>query len=75
MPIVETLMTSLVKRYGPDEGKRVYYAMEAEGKGPFSKNGKYRALHEAFAAKHGVAPISSKAKKKARPKKGRASHR
>lgn len=67
MPIVQTVMDALTKRYGADEGQRVYYAMEAEGKGPFGPNGKYHDLHVAFAQKHGVAPL--KGKKKPRPSK------
>lgn len=67
MPIVTKLMDSLQARYGPSNGERVYYAMEAEGRGPFAPGGKYRNLHEAFAKKHGVAPshaTRSKSKRK-----------
>lgn len=70
MPIVESLMANLVKRYGPEKGERVYYAMEAEGSGPFAAGGKYHELHRAFAAKHGHPPLRGK-KKPAAPKKGR----
>lgn len=57
MPIVQELMDKLTKTYGPDKGKEIYYAMEASGKGPFAPGAKYRGLHEAFAAKHGVTPV------------------
>ena len=67
MPVVQSLMDSLVKRYGAEKGKHVYYAMEAEGSGPFAAGGKYRGLHEAFAKKNGVPP--TKGKKKPRPSK------
>lgn len=67
MPIAMTLMGALQERYGPDEGKRVYYAMEAEGRGPFAPGGKYRHLHEAFAKRNDVAPSHAlKGKKKPR---------
>ncbi len=65
MPIIESLMADLVGRYGKKRGEDVYYAMEAEGKGPFGPKGKYRQLHESFARRHGVAP-APKAKKKPR---------
>ena len=64
MPIVQSLMDKLTKTYGPEKGKEMYYAMEASGKGPFAPGAKYRNLHEAFAAKHGVTPVG-KAKRKA----------
>ena len=70
MPVVEKLMDALVARYGKGKGESVYYAMEAEGSGPFGKGKKYRSLHVAFAAKNGVTPIGTK-KKPAAPKKGR----
>jgi len=73
VPIVTSLMSSLVKQYGEKRGHDVYYAMEAEGKGPFAKGGKYHHLHRTFAEKHDVAPIEGK--KKPRPKKGRGSRR
>lgn len=66
MPIVQSLMDKLVAQYGEERGKRVYYAMEAEGSGPFKQGGKHRALHEEFAREHGVPP-TSKGTKKARP--------
>ncbi len=64
MPIVESLMRELKAKYGPEKGERVYYAMEASGKGPFAAGAKHHDMHEAFAAKHGVAPIKGKGKKK-----------
>lgn len=70
MPIIESLMNKLVKQYGEAKGKQVYYAMEAEGSGPFAKGKKGHPQHEAFAAKIGGRPITSK-KKPAAPKKGR----
>lgn len=63
MPVVQSLMDNLVKRYGPEKGKRVYYAMEAEGKGPFGPKGKHRDKHEAFAARNGVTPAPASKKK------------
>lgn len=71
MPIVTSLMDNLVRQYGDQEGHRTYYAMEAEGKGPFAPGGKYRHLHEAFAAKNGVRPSSAIRSKK----KPAASHK
>lgn len=72
MPIVQSLMDSLQKTYGPEKGKQVYYAMEGEGSGPFAPGGKYRHLHEAFAKKNGVAPSkATRAKKKPATPKGR----
>lgn len=70
MPIIQALMDNLVKRYGPKRGERIYYAMEAEGTGPFAAGGKYHNLHEEFAAKRGLTPLKGK-KKPAAPKKGR----
>ncbi len=65
MPVARSLMEQLQRRYGPEEGKRVYYSMEATGKGPFAPGAKYRGLHEAWAEKNGVRPSSAiKAKKK-----------
>jgi hypothetical protein len=63
MPIVEKLMSALRKRYGPKEGERVYYAMEAEAKGPFAPGNKYHELHEQWAARMGVQPASRKISK------------
>lgn len=57
MPVVSKLMDALTARYGDQEGQRVYYAMEGEGKGPFGPRGKYHDLHLAFAEKHGLAPV------------------
>lgn len=65
MPIVQKLMDSLKARYGPKEGERVYYAMEAEGKGPFAPGAKHRDLHEAFVTKHGLSPAPAPKKKPA----------
>lgn len=63
-------MDALVARYGRREGERAYYAMEAEGRGPFGPTGKYRDLHEAWAAKNDVRPSSPiPGKKKPRPSK------
>lgn len=69
MPIVESLMANLVKRYGKERGERVYYAMEAEGTGPFAAGAKHRELHEEFAARRGLPPL--KGKKKPAARKGR----
>jgi hypothetical protein len=71
VPIRESLMKGLLETYSPEEAKRVYYAMEAEGSGPFGPKGKYHADHVAWAEKHGVAPIETT--KKARPRGRRAS--
>lgn len=64
MPVVQSLMDKLVERYGKGTGERVYYSMEATGKGPFAPGGKYRQLHEDWATKHGLAPMAAKGKKK-----------
>lgn len=37
MPVNEKIMAKLVAEYGPEKGKRVYYAMENEGKIPGMK--------------------------------------
>jgi len=72
MPIVESLMLSLVRRYGKEKGQRIYYAMEAEGSGPFAKGAKHHDLHVAFAAKHGLSPNTAiRHKKKPRSHKKR----
>lgn len=71
MPIVEKLMNNLTARYGPEKGRNVYYAMEAEGKGPFAPGAKHRALHEDFAARNKVTPVGKN--KPAGPKARRAS--
>lgn len=72
MPIVQQLMDNLVKRYGKQRGERIYYAMEAEGTGPFAAGGKHHAMHEEFAAKRGHTPLKG-SKKTGGPstKKGR----
>lgn len=57
MPVVKSLMSALRGRYGAKKGERVYYAMEAEGKGPFAKGNKHHDLHVAYAQKLGAAPI------------------
>jgi hypothetical protein len=67
MPVVKSLMTSLRTRYGAKKGERIYYGMEAEGKGPFAKGNKHHDLHVAYAAKLGVKPIE-RTKKTPRPK-------
>jgi hypothetical protein len=71
MPIVESLMRELQAKYGAEKGKRIYYAMEAEGKGPFARGAKHRDKHEAFVAKHNlgesVGPAKKVKTKKARP--------
>lgn len=71
MPVVQKLMDSLKARYGEQQGERVYYAMEAEGKGPFGAKGKYHALHQGFASKHNLKAIESPGKKKAPHRKKR----
>lgn len=70
MPIVGSLMQSLVDRYGKERGERVYYSMEAEGSGPFAPGAKHRDLHEAWAKKNGVRPSQAiRSKKKAPPRR------
>lgn len=64
MPIVKSLMTSLVERYGESRGNEVYRGMEAQGSGPFAPGGKYRELHEAWAKKNGVPPSQALRTKK-----------
>jgi hypothetical protein len=64
MPVVQALMDSLVKKYGADKGKSIYYAMESEGSGPFAKGKKHHDLHQAFVAKHHL-PGPNEGKKKA----------
>jgi hypothetical protein len=72
MPIVQHLMDSLVERYGQEKGRHVYYAMEAEGTGPFALGAKYHSLHEQFAKRAGVAPIDTPKPSKVRhPRKAR----
>lgn len=60
MPVVKKLMDNLTAQYGKGKGERIYYAMEAEGKGPFAPGAKHHDLHLAFAEKHGVPPIKGK---------------
>lgn len=69
MPVVQKLLDALQDRYGRAEGERVYYSMEAEGKGPFAPGGKYRHLHEAFAQRNGIAPSHATRSKKKAPKR------
>jgi hypothetical protein len=69
VPIVESLMKSLVERYGKRRGEDIYYAMEAEGKGPFAPGAKHRDMHEAFAAKHGLEPQGKKKPRSAAKRK------
>lgn len=64
MPVVKSLMDSLVKQHGKAEGERIYFSMESSAKGPFAPGAKHYDQHEAFAKKAGVAPIASKAKSK-----------
>ena len=64
MPIVQALMDKLVKQYGEERAKRVYYAMESEGSGPFGPKGKHRDMHEAFVAKHGLPGPNGTGKRK-----------
>jgi hypothetical protein len=74
MPIVEKLMNNLVQRYGKKRGESIYYAMEAEGKGPFAEGGKHRKQHEDFVARNGLpATVTAKKKPAASSKKRRAS--
>ena len=72
MPVAQSLMDSLQRQHGEAEGKRIYYAMEAEGKGPFAPGGKYRQLHEDWAKRNEVRPSAAvKTKKKPATPKGR----
>lgn len=66
MPIIEALMNKLTAKYGQTEGEHVYYALEAEGKGPFGPNGKYRQLHLDFAERNGVTPLTPARRTRAR---------
>ncbi|HEY6058632.1 MAG TPA: hypothetical protein VIV06_11400 [Candidatus Limnocylindrales bacterium] len=70
MPVVQSLMDNLVRQYGKEKGERVYYAMEAEGSGPFAAGGKYHALHQKRAHDNGVPAIETPGKRK--PRAGRA---
>ena len=72
MPLNETLMAELVKRYGKEKGETIYWGMAGEGKGPFGPKGKYRAEHEAIAEKGKTRPNGPvKGKKKPPAPKGR----
>lgn len=68
MPLNETLMAELRKRYG-DGSEAVYWGMVGEGKGPFAPGGKYRAEHEAWARRNGVPAVSTPARRKPRRKR------
>lgn len=71
MPVVEALMSKLVAQYGPEKGKRVYYSMEAEGKGPFAPGAKHRDKHEDFVEKHHLpGGVGKPVKARAAPKRG-----
>ena len=70
MPIVQKLMTSLKARYGDYEGERIYYAMEAEGTGPFGKGKKHHDLHLAFLERNGVRPLDTKKPRSSKRKAG-----
>jgi hypothetical protein len=41
--VAQALMDDLVVRYGPSGGRQIYFAMEAEHKGPFAPGNKYDA--------------------------------
>lgn len=69
MPVVKSLMSSLRKKYGVKKGERVYYAMEAEGKGPFASGNKHHAKHVAVANKAGTKPIKRSRKNQKQAKK------
>ncbi len=71
MPLNETLMAELKKRYGDEKGETMYWGMAGAGTGPFGPKGKYRAEHEAIAAKGGTTPNRGK-KKPPPPKKAGA---
>lgn len=53
MPLNETLLEQLRKRYG-DKAEQVYWGMVGEAKGPFAEGGKYHDEHVAWAARAGV---------------------
>lgn len=72
MPVVQSLMDNLVRQYGAAKGRSVYYAMEAEGSGPFAKGGKHHDLHVAFTQRNHVPPIGDRGPGK---KKGRQARR
>lgn len=71
MPVVESLMASLTDKYGKVKGERVYYAMEASGKGPFAKGNKHHDKHVKFAKDRGLEPIERKKKTPRRRTRGR----
>lgn len=75
MPKNETLMKQLIARYGKEKGEAVYWGMAGEGKGPFGPRGKYRAEHEAIAAKGGTTPNRGKKKAPTRRKRAGAKRR
>lgn len=70
MPVIKSLMASLRKRYGATKAEKIYYGMEAEGKGPFAKGNKYHDLHVAYAEKLGLKPIERK-----KPTRSKKPHR
>lgn len=74
MPLNQTLMDELRRKYGAKKAEDVYWGMVGEGKGPFAPGGKYRAEHEAWASRNGVQPTST-GKRKGPPPKKRASRR
>lgn len=41
--VAESLYTDLVARYGEKQGRRIYFEMQAEYKGPFAPGAKYDA--------------------------------
>lgn len=69
MPVVKSLMGSLRKRYGVKQGASIYYAMEAEGLGPFAKGNKHHDKHVAYATKLGQKPIERSRKKQKQAKR------
>lgn len=60
MPIVRSLLDSLIARYGERKGEEVYFSMEASGRGPFAPGGKYHDQHVAWATRNGVRPVGTK---------------
>lgn len=66
MPIHEALMAKLQAKYGRDEGERVYFALEAQGRGPFAPGASHRQDHLDFADRHGLTPQGTR---KPRPPK------
>lgn len=53
MPINESLMRSLKKRYGAKKGERMYYAMESEGH-PATKETAVRKSRRGKDSKHPI---------------------